>query len=117
MCLILEKDYKAQVAKKDIECYKIFNIFYDNTDKLYTSLYKGMRYELGKKYKSSFTFSEIIKHPCNDGIFQEFVPTVEMGLHSYAEIPSHGEYSRFIYISQGNPRIFSSWEELATFLL
>ena len=60
MCLILEKDYKAQVAKKDIECYKIFNIFhYDNTDKLYKSLYRGTKYELGKEYNSEFTFSGI----------------------------------------------------------
>ena len=96
MCLILEKDYKAKVAKKDIECYKIFNIFpYENTDKLYKSLYRGTKYELGKEYNSGFTFSGIVKHPCNDGIFQELVPTVEMGLHSYAEIPSYGEYSRF----------------------
>lgn len=94
MCLILEKDYKAQVAKKDIECYKLFNIVY--AGKLYKSLYKGMEYELGKEYKSGFTFSGIVKHPCNEGIFQELVPTVEMGLHSYAEIPSYGGYSKFI---------------------
>lgn len=96
MCLILEKDYKAQVAKKDIECYKIFNIFDTDTGKLYKSVYRDMGYELGKEYNSGFTFSEIVKHSCNEGIFQEFVPTVEMGLHSYAEMPSYGGYSRFI---------------------
>jgi hypothetical protein len=58
MCLYINPDQQALIAKKDIVCYKIVEYETLNPQKTFQSFYQGKTVVLGRTYKSKINITQ-----------------------------------------------------------
>ncbi len=80
MCLKIEKNLEAKVAKSDIRCYKLIKVHrykhLVNQEPFYRTLYRDYIISIGKKYTSDITINR----------WDDYNDEIEEGLHSITNI-------------------------------